>query len=169
MPSPLVADVIANRFRWWRTMPIFLAIIACASLAMFNYQKLSSPVVSSSLYALRTSRKAREYLGDEVYFRHQIPWIRGEMNQWHGRIDIWFTVKGTRDWGTMRFSSARVGGPRGIFETTEWSLTTRDGRVIDLLEGRDPLRGIRVEGGYDVDDEEEEQAATRGFRQMIKK
>jgi cytochrome c oxidase assembly factor 1 len=149
-------------------MPIFLVIVACAGLAIFNYQKLSSPVVSSTLYALRTSQKAREYLGDNIYFRHQIPWIRGEMNQLKGRIDIYFTVKGTRGWGTMRFASYREGGPRGMFETTEWSLTTEDGRVIDLLEGGDPLRGIRVDGGYDVDEEEEE-PATRGFRQMIKK
>jgi cytochrome c oxidase assembly factor 1 len=157
-------DVEANRFRWSRTMPVFVALIAVASVAIFNYQKLSSPVVSSTLYALRTSPKAREYLGDEVYFKHQIPWISGEMNQVHGRIDIAFAVKGTKNTGVMRFASFRPTA-RGLFETTEWSLETTDGRKIDLLEESDPFRGIKL-----VElEEEEDDANTRGFRQMPKK
>lgn len=137
--------------------------MAVFSVAIFNYQKLSSPVVTSTLYALRTSKKAREYLGDEIYFKHQIPWISGEMNQLHGRIDIRFSVKGTKNTGVMRFASNRP-TPKGVFETTEWSLETSDGRVIDLLEDADPTGGLRIEG---LDDEEE--STTRGFRQMQKR
>ncbi|KAK3372824.1 cytochrome oxidase complex assembly protein 1-domain-containing protein [Lasiosphaeria ovina] len=156
---------------WRRTLPAFLAILALSSVAIFNYQKLSSPVVSSTLYALRTNRKARAYLGDEIYFAQQIPWISGTMNQLHGRIDIRFAVRGTRGSGWMRFASSRA-TPRAQFETLEWSLETADGRVIDLLEGEDPFRGITgpgeagFGGGRDVgeDDDDEE---TRGFRQMI--
>ena len=44
-------------------------------LGIFNYQKSSSSVVNSTLYALRTSTKAREVLGDEIYFAQKIPWI----------------------------------------------------------------------------------------------
>jgi cytochrome c oxidase assembly factor 1 len=76
-------------------------------LGIFNYQKSSSSVVSSTLYALRTSPRAREILGDEIYFAQQIPWISGEMNQLHGRIDITFWVKGTKSQGKMRFRSIR--------------------------------------------------------------
>lgn len=152
----------ANSFRWSRTMPIFLALVAASSIAIFNYQKMSSPVVSSTLYALRTSPKAREYLGDEIYFKQQIPWISGEMNQLHGRIDITFAVKGTKSSGVMRFASFRP-SPKGMFETTEWSLQTEDGKTIDLLDDGDPVRGMRVE----LDDEDDEQT-TRGFRQMNK-
>src|SRR5271154_1402098 len=79
--------------KWIRTVPIFLAVLVSCTLAIFNYQKSSSSVVSSTLYALRTSPKAREYLGDEIYFAHQMPWIWGEMNQLHGRINIQFEVK----------------------------------------------------------------------------
>ncbi|KAI0910225.1 DUF1783-domain-containing protein [Ustulina deusta] len=149
-------------FRWWRTLPIFLALIAASSLAIFNYQKLSSPVVASTLYALRTNRRARELLGDEIYFRSQIPWISGEMNQLRGRIDISFAVKGTRSAGVMRFASVRPSA-RAMFETTEWSLETPDGTRIDLLDGGDPFKAI---AGYPMDEEERE--ATRGFRQQIK-
>ena len=93
--------------RWLRTVPIFLAILATSTLAIFNYQKASSSVVNSTLYALRTNPKARELLGDEIYFASKMPWIWGEMNQLHGRINIHFMVKGTRQHGTMRFKSER--------------------------------------------------------------
>ena len=156
-------DVEGNRFRWSRTLPLFLAIVAVASVGIFNYQKLSSPVVASTLYALRTSEKAREYLGDEIYFKQRIPWISGEMNQLHGRINIKFAVKGTRNTGVMTFASFRP-TPRGMFETTEWSLETTDGRTIDLLEDGDPFKAI-VSSDFELVDEEE---ATRGFRQMPK-
>ncbi|OTA57869.1 DUF1783-domain-containing protein [Hypoxylon sp. EC38] len=152
-----------NGFRWGRTFPIFLAIIAASSVAIFNYQKLSSPVVASTLYALRTNQKAREYLGDEIYFKHQIPWISGEMNQLRGRIDISFPVKGTRNTAVMRFTSFRP-TPKGVFETTEWSLERPDGTKIDLLDGDDPFRAI---ASYPMDEEEREET-TRGFRQQLK-
>jgi hypothetical protein len=50
---------------------------------------------------------AREALGDEIYFRDRIPWIWGSIDQWHGRIDVHFGVKGTRQAGIMRFKSER--------------------------------------------------------------
>jgi len=130
--------------RWVRTVPIFLAVLISCTLAIFNYQKSSSSVVASTLYALRTSPKAREYLGDEIYFAHKMPWIWGEMNQLHGRIDIQFEVKGKKAVGTMRFKSVRE-GRRGLWETEEWSLETSDGRKIDLLDNNDPFRGMELD------------------------
>ncbi|KAF9870131.1 hypothetical protein CkaCkLH20_12365 [Colletotrichum karsti] len=160
-------DINQITFRWSRSLPIFAAAIVVCSVAIFNYQKSSSPVIASTMYALRTNPKARELLGDEVYFKHQIPWISGEMNQLHGRIDIAFSVKGTRGEAVMKFTSFRT-SHKGLFETTEWSLETPDGRKIDLLDGADPFRGIV--GGDDLDDDLDEpaSAATRGFRQNIK-
>lgn len=96
------------------------------------------------MYALRTSPKAREYLGDEIYFYSKMPWIWGEMNQLHGRIDIKFEVKGTKNSGTMRFKSHRP-TRMGMFVTTEWSLTTKDGEKIDLLDGGDPFQGVQLD------------------------
>ncbi|KXJ97174.1 cytochrome oxidase assembly [Microdochium bolleyi] len=150
--------------RWASTLPIFVVLIAAASVAIFNYQKSSSPIVGATLYALRTNAKAREYLGDEVYFKHQIPWISGEMNQVRGRINISFAVKGTRANGTMRFASNRP-TPRSAFETLEWSLVTEDGRVIDLLDGEDPFRAAE---SFPMDEEELEAVRTKGFRQELK-
>jgi cytochrome c oxidase assembly factor 1 len=151
-------------FRWGRTLPIFAAIIAACSVAIFNYQKMSSPVIASTLYALRTNKHAREILGDDIYFRHQIPWIHGEMNQLQGRIDVWFTVKGTRSTATMRFSSNRPTS-KGMFETTEWSLKTEDGEWIDLLEGGDPFK-VLLGDDPAVQDVVLDEEDTRGFRQQ---
>lgn len=112
---------INNSKGWLKTLPIFVVAVGAAMLGIFNYQKSSSSVVSSTLYALRTSPQAREILGDEIYFAQQIPWISGEMNQLHGRIDISFWVKGTKGQGKMRFKSVRPDrmsfvsvAPRGI-------------------------------------------------------
>ncbi|KAH9907967.1 DUF1783-domain-containing protein [Xylariomycetidae sp. FL2044] len=152
-----------REFKWSRTLPVFLGLIALSSLAIFNYQKLSSPVVSSTLYALRTNARARELLGDEIYFRHAIPWIGGEMNQLRGRIDIRFGVRGTRGAAVVRFASHRP-TTRALFETTEWSLETEDGTRVDLLDGDDPFRALP---GFPMDEQEKEEA-TRGFRQQLK-
>lgn len=160
-----ISDV---NFRWGRSLPIFFALVTLSSVAIFNYQKMSSPIVSSTLYALRTSAEGRAVLGDEIYFRHQIPWIHGEMNQMQGRINIWFSVRGTRGEGVMRFASNRRTN-RGFFETTEWSLTMDDGRRLDLLDNGDPFRGLT---GAPAEEEPlpllTEDAPTRGFRQQPK-
>lgn len=118
---------------WFRTLPVFIAIMTASALGIFNYQKASSSVVNATLYALRTSEVGRRELGDEIYFRDKFPWIWGEMNQLHGRINICFGVKGTKSKGLMRFRSVRR-TRMGYFQTQEWSLETEDGRVIQLLE-----------------------------------
>ncbi|CAK4034543.1 Cytochrome c oxidase assembly factor 1 [Lecanosticta acicola] len=132
---------------WLTTLPLFLLICTASALAIFNYQKTSSSVVASTLYALRTNARARALLGDEVYFASQIPWIHGEMNQLQGRVDVWFWVKGTRGRGVMRFRSERVGGRMGRFETLEWSLEVEgaEGGRISLLEDGDPF--AKQDGG----------------------
>ncbi|PWY93829.1 DUF1783-domain-containing protein [Aspergillus sclerotioniger CBS 115572] len=124
---------VANDRKWMRTLPIFAVVVGAAMLGIFNYQKSSSSVVNSTLYALRTSPQAREILGDEIYFAQKIPWISGEMNQLHGRIDISFWVKGTKAQGKMRFRSIRP-DRTSFFRTEIWSLETEDGTVVQLLD-----------------------------------
>ncbi|KAK2748698.1 hypothetical protein FQN57_000279 [Myotisia sp. PD_48] len=127
---------IQSQRKWLRSIPIFLAVIGAATLGMFNYQKSSSSVVNSTLYALRSSPTARKLLGDEIYFAQKIPWISGEMNQLHGRIDISFKVKGTRAQGRMRFKSTRE-SRLGYFRTQIWSLELEDGTLVQLLDETD--------------------------------
>lgn len=94
---------------WLKTAPIFIIIVTLSAFGIFNYQKSSSPIVAATLYALRTSEAGRAELGDEIYYRDMYPWIWGEMNPLHGRVDISFGVKGTRGRGLMRFRSTRRG------------------------------------------------------------
>ncbi|KAG9681962.1 DUF1783-domain-containing protein, partial [Aureobasidium melanogenum] len=121
---------------WMITLPLFLTAMAASTLAIFNYQKQNSSVVTSTMYSLRTNPLAREILGDEVYFASKIPYIGGEINQLHGKIDVVYWVKGTRQQAKMRFKSFRK-TRMGIFETTEWSLELMDGTVVDLLKNTD--------------------------------
>ena len=94
---------------WAPTLPIFVIILTVSALGIFNYQKTCSPIVAATLYSLRTSEVGRRELGDEIYFRDMWPWIWGELNQLHGRVDIHFGVKGTKGRGMMRFKSERRG------------------------------------------------------------
>lgn len=114
---------ISSSWRVWvQTLPIFMIIVTVSALGIFNYQKSSSSVVAATLYALRTSEAGREELGDEIYFRDMWPWIWGEMNQLHGRVDIHFGVKGTKGKGVMRFKSerrGRMGKVRQFFPNNE--------------------------------------------------
>ncbi|KAI4122078.1 MAG: hypothetical protein LQ338_006011 [Usnochroma carphineum] len=136
----------SSRALWLKTLPIFLSIITVSTLAIFNYQKSSSSIVSATLYALRTSEAGRRELGEQIYFRDKFPWIWGEMNQLHGRIDISFGVKGTKGKGVMRFRSVRR-TRMGYFETQEWSLEMEDGRKLQLLneERADPFKNTALQ------------------------
>ncbi|PHH90707.1 hypothetical protein CDD83_2861 [Cordyceps sp. RAO-2017] len=167
-------DIQQVGFRWWRTLPLFVGLVAASALAIFNYQKTTSPIVASTLYALRTSPRARARLGDDIYFRRAVPWIAGEMNQLRGRVDVRFGVRGSAGAATMRFVSRRP-GPRALFETLEWSLTMDDdGEWVDLLEGAgaDPFRALLADDdeppplGAPPGTPPHEAPSTRGFRQQ---
>ncbi|OSS51718.1 hypothetical protein B5807_03861 [Epicoccum nigrum] len=116
-----------------KTFPIFVIAMTVSVLVFFNYQKQESSVVTSTLYALRTNPLVREELGDEIYFASKYPWISGEINQVHGRIDISFNVKGTKRQGNVRLRCKRK-GRGGLYSTREWSLTMEDGRKLELYD-----------------------------------
>ncbi|KAA8909872.1 cytochrome oxidase complex assembly protein 1-domain-containing protein [Sphaerosporella brunnea] len=137
-PDRPLPDIETSRRLRMLTLPLFLATVTAAALAIFNYQKSSSSVVASTLYSLRVHPVAREVLGDKIQFRSRIPVIWGTLDQLHGNIDIRFAVKGTKGEGMMRFRSTRK-GRMGLFDTEEWSLTLNDGRQIVLLENAKSL------------------------------
>jgi len=97
-----------------------------------NYEKMNHSVVNSTMYALRVHPEAREKLGDEVYFSHQVPWIWGTIDQVHGVIDVNWGVKGKKMKGNMRFRATKEKGDE-FFQTRLWTLSMADGEVIDLL------------------------------------
>ncbi|RPA89645.1 DUF1783-domain-containing protein [Choiromyces venosus 120613-1] len=115
------------------TLPLFASIILLSAAAIFNYQKSSSSVVSSTLYALRVHPRAKELLGEDISFKSKMPWIHGTLSQLRGDIDIAYGVKGTKGEGVMRFRSVRR-GRMGLFETLDWSLLMDDGHKVLLLD-----------------------------------
>ncbi|KAK6351739.1 hypothetical protein TWF718_004886 [Orbilia javanica] len=132
-------DVTPKR-RYLIHVPIFLLSMYIAANLLFNYQKSSSSVVSSTLYALRVNPDAREILGDEISFKAKtIPWIHGTMDQLHGKIDISYKVRGSKGEGTVHFLSVREGGRAGKFKTKKWELELPDGGVLNLLVDDDVL------------------------------
>ncbi|KAK5194409.1 cytochrome oxidase assembly protein 1 [Exophiala xenobiotica] len=144
-PDRALPDISSTSI-WLKTLPVFVLLVGLSSLAIFNYQKSSSSTINSILYALRTNPHAREILGDEIYFASKVPWIRGELSPLQGTIDITFWVKGNKATAQTKFVSIRKRGSE-FFETLEWSLTTQDGKTIQLLqmEGtRDPISGQKL-------------------------
>ena len=130
---------------WLRTLPIFAAICIGSTLAIFNYQKSNSSVVSSTMYSLRTNEEARKVLGDEIYFAQSIPWIWGSIDQVHGKIDISFAVKGTRGQGMMRFRSERT---KRMGFVCALSYGFGSGRAsVGLIDTGELLIGIAVRDG----------------------
>ncbi|RMZ86713.1 hypothetical protein DV736_g6060, partial [Chaetothyriales sp. CBS 134916] len=145
LPNRALPDVEKAQFRWARTLPLFLLLCGVFSVAIFNYQKSTSPTVASILYALRTNPTVREVLGDEIYFASKVPWISGELNPLQGRINISFWVRGTKTTGLVKFVSLRRRSG-SFFETTEWSLKTEDGTELQLLELGDDVE-VPVKSG----------------------
>src|SRR5438270_2366239 len=99
----LSADIRPKR-TWLLGIPLFILTMAIAAASLFNYQRASSSVVASTLYALRVNPEAREVLGDEITFKARtMPWITGTMDQLHGKIQISYAVKGTKSEGRVHF------------------------------------------------------------------
>lgn len=117
-PLPSLALLSSSR-RWLRTLPIFFAILTGSALAIFNYQKANSPVITATMYSLRTNDRVRSVLGDEVYFGSRWALIWGEINLVQGRIDVRFSVKGSKQRGLCRFRARRVGGKGGTVSAFE--------------------------------------------------
>lgn len=104
---------LSSRRRWLTTLPIFLGVLSASALGIFNYQKVNSPIITATLYALRTNPAVRDALGDEVYFGSKWAWIWGSINLVQGRVDVRFRVKGTGQGGLCRFVARRLGGKGG--------------------------------------------------------
>ena len=102
-----LSDATGSRRALLISIPLFLLSVGASAAAIFNYQKSSSSVVSSTLYSLRVNSEARALLGDEIQFASKWPWISGELNQFGGNIDISYRVKGLKGEGTLHFVSTR--------------------------------------------------------------
>lgn len=129
LPDPL-KEVRANRYKFIA----FVTLMAVSSVVIFNYEKINSPIVTTTLHFLRRSQIIREVIGDQIDFASWIPWVRGQLNQVQGKVNIEFYVKGSKKEGKVKLRADRE-DRLSDFLIHEWSLEV-DGVVYDLLEDK---------------------------------
>ncbi|KAH3661802.1 hypothetical protein OGAPHI_005980 [Ogataea philodendri] len=135
-PPMTVNDVLPDPFaaprRNRRTFIAFCVVMGVSLLAIFNYEKVSSPIMNATMYFLRRSKVAREKLGKSITFEGNVPWIKGELNTMKGNVDIQVRVAGDSAGALMKLKASRSN--RGeSFQIAEWQLLLDDGSVLDLL------------------------------------
>ncbi|CAO3634410.1 unnamed protein product [Cunninghamella blakesleeana] len=96
-----------------------------------NYQRLSSSVVSGTLFMVRYDPRVIELVGDNVDYADYWPWIGGTVNHLKGKVDISFDITGSKgERAQVKFTSQRRGHVWYTLEFTVKRLS--DGEVIDI-------------------------------------
>ncbi|KAJ1969421.1 cytochrome oxidase assembly protein 1 [Dimargaris xerosporica] len=108
---------------------VALGIWATGTALAFNHQRLSSSVVTSTVFFVRHSDQAIEALGQPIAFESGWPWISGTINQLKGQVDISFNIKGPKGSGTVFVKSVRTGHH---WTDQELALRLNSGQTIDL-------------------------------------
>ncbi|ODV79009.1 DUF1783-domain-containing protein [Suhomyces tanzawaensis NRRL Y-17324] len=81
--------------------------VTVACIIIFNYEKTTSPIVTSTLFFMRRSSIAKEQLGNGIDFASSWPWISGTLNTNKGDIDIAFKIKGDKGVGMLKLKAER--------------------------------------------------------------
>lgn len=120
---------IKSRLVNWATFLGFGSGVTALSLGIFNYEKMSSPVMNATMYSLRRSSEARELLGDTITFSGLIPWVWGEVNTMRGNVDCYTELQGSKSKARMVLKAKRDAD--GGFEIVQWVLIGE--KTVDLL------------------------------------
>lgn len=127
LPDPLIQQRL-NR----KIFIIFVGVMSITLFGIFNYEKVSSPIMNATMYFLRRSTVAREKLGKEITFAGLFPYIKGHVNTMKGHINVTVKVCGDKREAVMRLRGDRD-SRQDQFAIEEWTLTFEDGEIIDLL------------------------------------
>lgn len=92
-------------------------------LGIVKYEDANSPVVTSTLYTLRRSQRARNLLGDNISFSSLLPWISGGISTINGNVDFSYVAKGSKVDKCIVTFKADKSESTGRFVVTEWSIT----------------------------------------------
>lgn len=111
----------------------FAGGVSALSFGIFNFEKMSSPVMNATMYSLRRSTEARDLLGSTITFSGLIPWVWGEVNTMRGNVDC--TTKLSGDKGSAQMILKAKRGADGSFNMIQWDLISKD-KTINLL--KDP-------------------------------
>lgn len=131
LPDPL-AEARAHRRYFYG----FVGLMVATLVGIVKYEDANSPVVTSTLYTLRRSQRARSILGDNISFYSLIPWISGGISTINGHVDFSYIVKGSKVDKTLVKFSADKSLETGKFVVTEWSITPHNdpSQTISLLD-----------------------------------
>lgn len=112
------------------TFLVFAAGMTVACLGIFNYEKVSSPIMNATMYFLRRSDHARELLGDKITYDGMFPWIWGEVNTVKGCVDCSTDLCGNKSSAKMILKAEKIDNEK--FTIIQWLLLGENGEVIDL-------------------------------------
>ncbi|KAL1577418.1 hypothetical protein MEW_03568 [Candida albicans P60002] len=127
-------DPFSKRKTNRRYLLIYGIGITLSCIAIFNYEKTQSPIITSSLYFLRRSQPSIELLGKDIDYSSSWPWIWGKLNTVQGIINIEFSVKGSKGNGVVKLNATRESKAHP-FDVHQFVLEVeRDGKkqVVDL-------------------------------------
>ncbi|KAM6500064.1 Cytochrome oxidase complex assembly protein 1 domain containing protein [Amanita muscaria] len=126
-----------------RKWPVFLgfAVLGLASWAAFltyatNQEKISSSIFRSICRSVRSDPAVKEVLGEAIrpqpeWWLNGDPFVRGQIGQLQGNIDVCFRVKGSKGAGTVYFTSIRT--EKGMpFTTLRFKVIADDGTVLKI-------------------------------------
>lgn len=126
-------DPLAYRRRMRNGFAVFMGVMMVAVFGMIKYEDANSPVVSSTLYTLRRSDKAREALGENIRFASTMPWIHGSAGIAKNEVEFSYKALGTKGTAMVHFHAYRVHG-ENRYAAAEWELILDDGERINLLQ-----------------------------------
>lgn len=112
------------------TFLVFAAGMTAACLGIFNYEKVSSPIMNATMYFLRRSSHARELLGNKITYDGMFPWISGEVNTMKGIVDCQTQICGDKDSALMILKAEK--NHEDKFIIIQWLLIGSNGDVVDL-------------------------------------
>lgn len=112
------------------TFLVFAAGMTAACLGIFNYEKVSSPIMNATMYFLRRSDDARELLGNKITYDGLFPWIDGEVNTMKGIVDCSTSICGDKSSALMILKAEKKADEK--FTIIQWLLIGENGEIVDL-------------------------------------
>ncbi|KAL1920954.1 uncharacterized protein VTP21DRAFT_11589 [Calcarisporiella thermophila] len=109
-----------------------ISLWAVGLATAMNYQRLSTSVVTGTLFTVRHDPTAKQALGNNIGYASRWPWISGTVNHFKGRVDVQFDVKGEKAKGRVRFATHRKGAD---WYLEDFTLKLEDGSIYHLDSG----------------------------------
>ncbi|KAK4687627.1 cytochrome c oxidase assembly factor 1, partial [Tremellales sp. Uapishka_1] len=122
---------------------IALATLGLGAWGLFllhatNSERTASSVMRQVTFQLRNSSEVAAVLGENVrladnWWGFGEPWVSGTINLMQGRVDLKFRIKGSKDSGTVYFTSIRP-HTEGAWRIVRYKVIADSGDVVRLEE-----------------------------------